>query len=199
MIVRKTTKKLRILDFDIENRPLSYWFDGRCTAEITAIACSWSDSDKVNVWLLGEDDPEAILENFVEQYDQADIVTGHYIRKHDLPIINAHLFEYGMNPLQSKLTSDTKLDLMKMGSFSMSQEALAAYYDLPEPKHHMDQAAWRSANRLTAAGITKTRKRVVDDVIQHKALRERLVADGVLGEPVWWESKGTPVIGSYTP
>lgn len=197
--VSKTIATQRILDFDIENRPLSYWYDGKATAEITAIACSWLDSDEVEVWLLGEQELPEILNNFVERYNEADIVTGHYIRKHDLPIINAHLFEYGLRPLQSKAASDTKLDLITMGSLSLSQESIAAYYGLPEPKHHMDQAAWRDANRLTKAGLTKTRKRVVDDVIQHKALRQALVAKGVLGPPKIWDSIGEHLYEEYTP
>lgn len=188
--VTKTIRKQKILDFDIENRPLSYWYDGKATAEITAIAGSWVGEDDVKVWLLGENTPEEILSNFVELYNQADIVTGHFIRKHDLRIINAHLFEYGMHPLQSKLTSDTKLDLINMGDLSLSQESIASYFGMPEAKHHMDQNAWRTANRLTPEGIAQTRKRVVDDVIQHKAIREMLVARGVLGPPVWWNSVG---------
>jgi len=35
--------KQRILDFDIENRPLSYWIPDQPTAEITAIAWAWAD------------------------------------------------------------------------------------------------------------------------------------------------------------
>lgn len=187
MQFKRVTKQQRILDFDIENRPLSYWYDGNATAEITAIACSWVGSAEVEVWLLGEEDMETILNNFLERYNEADIVTGHYIRKHDLPIINAHLFECGMAPLSSKATSDTKMDLVRMGSLSLSQESIASYYGLPQAKHHMDQHAWRTANRLTPEGLLKTRKRVVDDVVQHKAIRERLIAEGVLGPPQMWE------------
>lgn len=187
--VNKTVRKQRILDFDIENRPLSYWYDGKATAEITAIAASWEGSDDVDVWLLGVHSPEEMLQNFLAKYNEADVVTGHYIRRHDLPIINASLFELGLPTLTSKLTSDTKLDLVRMGSLSLSQESIAAYYGLPEPKHHMDQNAWRTANRLTATGIAQTRKRVTDDVLQHKAMRQRLIDDGVLGPLKWWEPK----------
>src|SRR5690348_4789906 len=82
-----------ILDFDIENRPLSYLGMDFTTSEITAIACKWIDqpgspTSTVTSWLLGEDDPIRMLEQFSEVYAAADLVTGHYIRNHDLPIIN---------------------------------------------------------------------------------------------------------------
>src|SRR5690242_8588722 len=91
-------KQLRVLDFDIENRPLSYLGQDYTTGEITAIAASWEGEHHVKVWLLGRDSPDDMLRGFVDLYDQADIVTGHYIRKHDLPIINGALLERGMGP-----------------------------------------------------------------------------------------------------
>ena len=177
---------LRTLDLDIENRPLSYLGSDFTTAEITAIACSWYDSDRVDVWLLGIETQEQMLAEFVVRYEQADLATGHFLRVHDLPIINGALLEAGLPPLGPKLTSDTKLDLVKRAGISASQENLAEMYGLPHAKAHMSQIAWREANRLTPEGIERTRKRVVDDVLQHKALRRRLIEAGALGPPRVW-------------
>src|SRR4051794_15706557 len=106
--------KQRILHFDIENRPLSYWFNDMTTSEITAIAASWSDQKRVYSWIMEKpEDLPYILEEFVKMYNEADIVTGHYIRRHDLPIVTTALSEFGMSPLSPKDTSDTKLDLKK--------------------------------------------------------------------------------------
>jgi hypothetical protein len=174
---------LKRLHFDIENRPLSYWFDGQCTAEITAIAGSFAGSDEMHCELLY---PAGDLENhmlnlqdvvsmFVELYDKADIVTGHYIRKHDLPLINGACMELGMPPLKPKLTVDTKLDLGRTRGLSMSQEALSAMESLDNAKHHMHQTAWRTANRLVVEGFEGTRRRVTSDVLQHKELYQVLV------------------------
>src|SRR6185436_10157697 len=98
MLMLTTKKQLKVLDFDIENRPLSYWIpDGKPTAEITAIASCWADDpESMVVHLLGQDDPELMLQFFVNRYNKADIVTGHYIRVHDLPIINGALMEFGL-------------------------------------------------------------------------------------------------------
>jgi len=129
----------------------------------------------------------AMLKGFRVLYDQSDIVTGHYLLKHDLPVINGAMLEYGLPPLAPKLVSDTKVHLVKRKYLSASQESLAGMFGLPEAKHHMSNPEWREANRLTPEGIEKTRKRVIDDVIQHKALRARLVELGALKPPRVWQ------------
>lgn len=186
MFETRVKKEISILDFDIENRPLSYAGMDWTTAEITAIACSWVGEKKVYVWALGEDHPTDMLREFFQFYNEADMVTGHYIRKHDLPIINGALLEYGLPTLDEKRTQDTKLDLVRKRDLSASQESLAMMYGLPEAKHHMSQPEWREANRLTPDGIKYTKKRVIDDVKQHKALREILVKNNALKSPKMW-------------
>jgi len=52
----------------------------------------------------------------------------------------------------------------------------------------MSQADWREANRLTPAGIEKTRKRVMGDVVQHMALRRELLKRQWLRAPTLWTS-----------
>lgn len=179
-------RKLRILDFDIENRPLSY--RGQFpTADITAIAASFEGAQTVHCWLLGDDEPETMLRGFVELYDQADIVTGHYIRKHDLPIINGALMEFGLPTLRPKMTSDTWLDLAKRKDLPTSQEDLSEMFGLAAPKVHMSQTKWRRANRLDQIELTGVR--VVGDVKQHKQLRAALIERGLLGPPKLWRSK----------
>lgn len=176
----------RILDFDIENRPLSYWCADRPSADITAIAWSWIGEKQIHCYLLGEVDQIEILLAFCDAYAQADMVTGHYIRKHDLPIVNGALIENGMDILGQKLTSDTKMDLVKRQDLPVSQEALAAYLGVKAPKIQMTQADWRSANRLEPAGLERTRKRVVRDVRQHKEMRAALISRGLLKAPKLW-------------
>lgn len=186
MRLKKVTRQLRVLDFDIENRPLSYWYDGKPTAEITAIGCSFLGSDHIESWELGPYSVRQILENFLEVYEEADMVIGHYIRRHDLPNINGALMEEKLPPLSSKLSHDTKNDLIKRDGLSMSQEALSAMFELDAAKHHMVQQSWRDANRLTKGGIALTRKRVRDDVVQHKQLHKVLLP--YLHPPRIWSS-----------
>jgi hypothetical protein len=186
MVLKTVKYRQRVLVFDIENRPLSYWYDGQATAEVTAIAASYLGEDTIHCWLLGREELPSILEQFTKLYNLSDMVVGHYIRKHDLPIVNGALMEQKLPLLSPKLAHDTKLDLVKRGGLSMSQEALSAMYELSAPKHHMTQSAWRDANRLTPEGIKKTEKRVKDDVIQSKELYRTLLAHHALKQPKVW-------------
>lgn len=179
--------KLRILDFDIENRPLAYLGQDYTTAEITAIAACFTDEPKsMRCWLLGDAPPEVMLTGFRQMYDAADLVTGHYIREHDLPVISGALMELGLPPLDQKMTSDTKLDLIAHKYLSASQENLAAMLGVSKAKMSMNNAEWREANRLTPRGWKLTYRRATGDVIQHMALRKVLVERGLLGPARVW-------------
>jgi hypothetical protein len=193
------SRPMRVLDFDIENRPLSYLGSDFTTAEVTAISWAWVDRPKdVTVYLLGETELPDILRHFLRVYEQADMVTGHYIRGHDLPMINGALMECQMPVLGDKMTSDTKLDLVRAKGISLSQESLGAMFRLEQSKVQMNQIKWRAANRLTPEGLAAVRERVVGDVAQHVAMRRELLALNYLAAPKMWRS-GTAKSESYTP
>lgn len=180
-------RKLRILDFDIENRPLSYWVPDRPSAEITAIAACWVDDPKsMKCWLLGRDRPETMLEQFRELYDRADVVTGHYIRRHDLPIVQGAMLDYGLKPLGKKIAQDTKLDLVRLSDIPVSQENLLEMLEVRGSKYHMTQKMWREANRLTESGLALTERRVTSDVRHHIKMRMALLKRGLLNAPEEW-------------
>lgn len=195
------SKPFRWLDFDLENSPLSYWQPDRPTARITAIASCWTDDlSSMEVLALesgaGLDEERAMLEGFVARYNAADGVSGHYIRKHDLPIINGALYELGMPLLSEKLTCDTKLDAFRKADIPFTQEFLLEtlnitdVYGRPLEKFHMSQSSWREANRLTAEGVRKTRERVSSDVFAHMRLRDEMVRRGMLRPPSLWRPNG---------
>jgi hypothetical protein len=197
--LRVPHRPLRVLDFDIENRPLSYLGSDFTTAEVTAIAWAWCDQpEDVTVYLLGEHELSSILTSFVEAYQQADLVTGHYIRGHDLPMLNGALMECRMPPLSDKRVQDTKVDLLRSKGISLSQESLGAMFRLEHAKVQMNQSKWRAANRLTPEGLKEVRERVTGDVRQHIALRNELLALNYLGEPKTWSS-GAAKAETYVP
>ena len=188
------SRPLRVLDFDVEARPL-HWISGDYVSkEITAIAWAWTDHpEDVTCVLLGEMPPEDMLLQFCMAYDRADLVTGHYIRGYDLPMINGALTEYQLPTLSEKMTHDTKIDLVIRQGLSGSQENLGAMLGLVNPKVKMDQAKWRDANRLTPEGVQLTRERVIGDVRQHIEMRKRLLELGYLAPPKVWEPGNAPV------
>lgn len=181
--------EFRWLDYDIENRPLSYLGMDFTTADVTAIAWSFYDEDEVHCSVQTKDrrSQERMLRAFHKAYSAADGVTGHYIRKHDLPIVNGALMELGLPQLEAKLTCDTKLDLKKRSGISGSQENLASMLGVNAPKVGMSTTTWREANRLTPEGIEATKTRVIGDVVQHKALRLRMLELDMLGPPRVWK------------
>lgn len=190
--------KLRILDFDLENRPLSYLGSDFTTSDITVIA--WSFGSKAVSYAAQTLDPKSrleMLQRFEVAYDDADIVTGHYILGHDLPIINGHLLEAGFAPLGPKMVSDTKVHLVGRKGVSASQESLGAMLELEAPKYTMTQAMWRSANRLEPNGIKLAVERCVADVKQHMEMRAKLVDLDWLKPPVYWHADSK--VGGYVP
>lgn len=200
--MRFTGQGLRILDFDTECRPLSYLGNDFTTGEVTAIATAWIVKDKargIKCWLLGENSPLEMAEAFRQMYDEADMVTGHFIRGFDLPVINGMMLDLGLPPLSDKLSHDTKNDLIKRKYVSASQENLAAELGIRAPKVQMNQHKWRQANRLTPEGIALTRKRVVGDVRQHVQMRQELLRRGWLSGPKLWRSSGHQMEQRYTP
>jgi hypothetical protein len=197
LVVR--TRPMRVLDFDIENRPLSYLGSDFTTAEVTAIAWAWTDQpEAVTVYLLGEHDLSYILKSFVDAFAQADMVTGHYITGHDLPMVNGALMECRMPPLPDIFVQDTKTHLIRSKGLSLSQESLGAMFRLDHQKVQMNQSKWRAANRLTRAGLAEVRQRVTGDVRQHIALRKELLASGYLTAPKQWKG-GAAQVEAYIP
>jgi hypothetical protein len=187
--MRRTTSRLRLLDFDCESRPLGWIGSDYVHQEITVIGWKWiGEPGDVQVRALSKDDRSRriMLRAFREAYDQAGLVVGHYIRNFDLPLVNAMLVEVGETPLGPKLTQDTKNDLPSMKGVSKSQENLAEMFGVPEPKIHMNVPRWREANRLTRKGIEKGVERAVFDVLQNIALRDELISRGLLGPPRMW-------------
>lgn len=193
-------RPMRVLDFDVEARPL-HWISGDYVSkEITAMAWAWVDRpEDVTCYLLGETHPVDMLRAFLDVYRRADVVTGHFIRGYDLPMVNGALTEYGLPALEDKPTQDTKLDLVRRAGLSSSQENLGAMLRLDHPKVKMDQARWRDANRLTPEGRQLARERVIGDVRQHMELRQRLLELGYLGPIRVWKSNSSLPTEAYTP
>lgn len=165
-----------------------HYSEWRPESQITGIAWSWVGSATVHSRLLYQHlkNEDAMLLEFLTAYHAADIVTGHYIRKHDLPLLNDHCIRAGLAPLPSKLVQDTQTDLVKVKALGKSQENLAETFGLEADKYHMNGAKWRRANELGVAGQQETASRVVADVQQHKLLRAELLKRDLLRSPRRW-------------
>lgn len=183
----------RILDFDVETVAAGFadpqWVPNR----VTAIAWSWLGEDVVSVrtildyaknlttfleaYFLG---CKPMLREFVETYNQADVVTGHNIGRFDLGVMNAELMRLGLPLLEEKPTIDT----MRLGGeaplkgFKKGQDVMAVLFDVPAEKKPMNWAQWQRA--YAQVGWGDIRERVAGDVVQHKLLFARLQEQGYL-------------------
>jgi hypothetical protein len=185
-----STSPGKLLFFDIENRPLSYWYKDRPTAEVTAIGWKQPGGDEeVEVALMRKNTlgAQSLLKRFLPDYNEADIVIGHNIRSHDLPLLNAICIEYSLPAIKPKLTIDTYRDLIGYKDIPKSLDYLTEVLECPIPKHGMSQHKWRKANRLEAAGLIETRKRVVDDVLATEWVYQELIRlDRINKDPKVW-------------
>jgi hypothetical protein len=191
-------RPLRVLDLDSECRPDAYLGGDLTTRSLTGIAAQFIGEPATwcRVILATEsttfaEQSIAMLQEFVELYDAADMVTGHNIRRHDLPIISGACMYFGLPPLSPKLTSDTLRDIPKRGLvFSGSQENLGDMLDVLDDKYHMNNARWKRANTLEGADLT--RARVTSDVHMHVQVRAALLVRSrpngapLLGPPRIW-------------
>lgn len=201
-----TKARQRVLDFDVECRPIAWYGGDWVTKQPTAIAWKYiGERGRVEVAAIGEsfdtrqvlDEEMTMLELFREAYDAADVVTGHYIRGFDLPLLNGALMRLGLPLLRDTLAQDTKGDLARGSGLSKSQQNLGAMFELAHPKVPMNTAIWAEANMLMPAGIAGTKKRVIGDVRQHVELRAAMLERGLLGPPRPWS--GDARTERYTP
>jgi hypothetical protein len=185
--VKLRSRPLRVLDFDLESRPLGWIGADYVHQEVTVAAFGWmGETPQARALSKNERSRLPMLRAVRRAYDEADMVVGHYIRSFDLPLLNAMLVEAGEPPLAQKLTHDTKSDLVRMSGVSKSQVNLAAMFGLLEEKQYMTVSAWREANRLTVAGVQGAVGRAVADVAQNMALYAVLKQRRLLGPPKVW-------------
>jgi hypothetical protein len=182
----------RILDFDSECRPMHY-AEWRPESQITAIAWAWAERSSPRIYhnVLEQDlsNERDMLEEFLKVYDQADVVMGHYILRHDLPLINDHCIRLGLLPISErggKWVIDTKVNAPQIKALGMSQDNLSVMLNLTNAKHHMSGADWRIANSLTPEGKADSVERVTSDVRQNIELYHALQSRGALRPMKRW-------------
>jgi hypothetical protein len=202
-------RRLRVLDFDTECRPLAWYGGDFVTKQPTALAWRFIDegTDTEVAYIGASDRSSKVLEEeaemlmaFRDAFTKADVVTGHFILGFDLPLVNGSLIRLGLPQLPDTLAQDTKIHFAKAQGMSKSQENLGRMFGLQHPKVPMDTDKWGRANMLLPDGIDETVERVVGDVNQHVELRQTMLDRGLLRAPTPWSGgasgKGT---GGYTP
>jgi len=180
---------MRILDFDMESLAAGFADPAWVPQKITCIAWSWLGYDAVNSVIstqMGFFIPEiraAMLEQFMPIYEQADMVTGHNLLRHDLPLLNAECMRLGLAKPKAKLVLDT-MRLGKTKGFKKGQDNIGGLLKTQQEKQAMDYQAWEYAYE------DPTWQRVIDraesDVVMHKEIVSKMRERGWLKAPVVW-------------
>lgn len=176
-------RKLAILDFDCEARATGYGDPNWVPQEVTAIAWSWIGDEKIVVCLRCNG-ARRMFERFQAAYARADVVTGHNLRRFDLPLLNAECLRLGLPSLGPKMVQDTLRDLVRTKGMKRDQSNLAKHFRLPVDKLALDWQDWQDA--YADKGWAMVRERVVSDVAQNKLLREALLERDWLKEARLW-------------
>src|SRR6266498_2646497 len=143
-------RKLRILCFDIENKPGTYGPGDFTHGKVTAIGAKFFDEPKrkVDGWVIRRDDLTQSTQcavDFLTMWEQADIVIGHNIRGHDIRLLNGFYTSLDLPLLSRRRTVDTYHDQPKMAGLSRSLENLCARWGCPEKKVSLSEYDWEQA------------------------------------------------------
>jgi hypothetical protein len=195
-----TTKALSILDIDVECLP-GHWIGGDYVSKlITAVAWKWiAPAKQPEVYTHYEFESEDLADILRGEMSAADIVTGHYIRGFDLPLVNGNLQRGARPPIESVFAQDTKLDLYKSHGRSLSQKNLAAQLGVPKPKVDVTLFEWECFNTRRPGYEQVGKDRCRGDVLQHVELRQVLLSIGWLGTPAMWYAESKGGSGGYRP
>lgn len=177
-------RPLRILDFDCETRATGFGDPNWVPQEVTAIAWSWIGEEEVRRRLRCRGGPRAMLRAFLRAYLEADVVSGHNIRRFDLPILNAECLRFNLPPLATKMTEDTLRDLVRTKGMKRDQDNLIKFFGFDEKKLAMSWQDWQDA--YAEKGWPQVEARVVSDVRSHKLMRAEMIEREWLRAPRLW-------------
>jgi len=179
--VKWTGEAARVLDFDTENRPGFYWYDEKCSDILHTIACAWVDDPKDNhVWQLrwsrirGLHFPDSDYLRFKRIVESADIVTAHNVKRHDIPLLNAHADRNGLPRIAWPFVVDTLQDIKATKGMPRSQEYLADRHELHERKMHVGMSIWERASCGEPEACQIVADRCLSDVLSHIELYKRM-------------------------
>ena len=184
--MKLTVEAPRILTLDVECKP-GHWIGGDYVSKIlTAVAWQWDGEEKTVCLTHYGYDPGTLAARLAWEIRKADVVTGHYIRGFDLPLISGQLLVAGLPSLPPVWTLDTKLDLKKAHGRSLSQKNLSALLGIDAPKIDVTLAEWEAFNSKVDGAEARGIERVTGDVQQHREMRYKLVSLGWLGSGRLW-------------
>lgn len=164
---RLRSKPDRLLVIDIENKPGTYGPGDFTHGKVTALGAMFTTETDAVGWVLHRDRPKQMRRAaaaFASLWEQADVIVGHNIRRHDIDLLRGLYTGLGLPLLPTRRTIDTYHDTPKIRGLSRSLENLAARWGCPEQKIHLSEFDWESAYDGIEWAEQKMHARVTSDV-----------------------------------
>lgn len=152
------TRQAKILILDIENSTIKgrFWRTGKQYISHDQIIDDWYILGYSAKWLFSTEimsdfvtakesvkrDDKRVLDSLYKLLNEADIIIGHNIRKHDLPMIKTRLFLHGFKPPLPYLTIDTLVIAWKEFAFSSAKLDYLGKMIVRKEKLHTDYDLW---------------------------------------------------------
>lgn len=183
------TRPARILDFDMESLAAGFADPAWVPQKITCISWGWVGYEGTNSAIstqMGFFIPSirrTMLEQFLPVYEQADVVAGHNLLRHDLPLLKAECMRLGLPIPGPKLVEDT-IQIRKVKGLKKGLDNLGKLLKTQEEKQDMDWQAWEEAYE------DPTWQKVIDrcesDVRLHQDVRQKMIDLGWHAKRVVW-------------
>lgn len=189
--IQPTGSPKRILDFDIETLAAGYADPAWVPDKITCISASWIGEDEVYTWMTGQRGywsrkarARKVLRPFYELLSEAEMVTGHNIKRFDLRVFNAEAMRCGVEPIRQVLVEDTMAILRSKG-FKKGLDNIAVELGCGG-KLALSWSEWDKAYEDPSWQVVK--ERCESDVRLHKQVREEMRSRGWLKPPTMWRA-----------
>lgn len=178
------------LDFDVETVAAGYADPAWVPSHVTAWAYSWTHQKKIHsavlpvAQLFDREAKAEFIRPLLDALRAADVVTGHNIRRFDLPILLTESMRLpGLERLGPTLSQDT----IKVGRTKGFKKGLDNLAELLETMTAKKALNWEQWDRAYGEGDLKTvRQRVRGDVKMHKEVRLQMRERGWLEAPRIW-------------
>lgn len=175
----------KVLDFDTESLAAGFYDPQWVPQKITCIAWSWIGQDRVHVATCKDERGlysksvwrREMIQLFLKALLKADLVVGHNIIRHDLPVLNAECLRLGLKPLPPIKVQDT-MRFTKTKGFLKGQDNIGALIDTHDQKMSLNWQQWDDA--YAEPGWPTVIKRCKGDVKMHKDIYAHMLAEGWL-------------------
>lgn len=162
-----TGRPLRILCFDLENKPGTYGPGDFTHGKVTALAAQFLTESEPVCWALRRARPKEMRRQalaFAKLWEQSDVVMGHYIRRHDIKLLQGMMDMLALPRLPDRRVIDTCVDMAKSAGYSKSLENQCARWGCPWEKVNMTEYDWEQAYDGIPWAVEKMKRRCTTDV-----------------------------------